>query len=339
MNRGGAAYLAYRVPTERRRQPACRPATSDAETRVARYNGSLWSVLGVAVEPQPAVAGRQPDGGELAEGRRSTSPATGIVAFQEPDDEFVDRIWARRIFGSTLGIPLIVSPQTWAARRCAAPADALRARRRRLRRRRAVAFRQQPGERSALDRPARVREHDPRGVPLRTPARSGGPRAGRRRGARGARQPGGAERRRGGERRVPGGRSESARLRSRPRRRPGSTCPSASTTGGSAVAGDPVVELADSEASVAAWKLRLGSRAGAGIREQRTRRQVTRRTVSAAAGGAVNDLRLAGSGFGDAIVAFQQGGPGAAQVGAALVDAPPQRFAVETRRAGCARGE
>ena len=100
--------------------------------------------------------------------------------------------------------------------------------------------------------------------------------------------------------------------------------------GGSAVAGDPVVELADSEASISAWKLQLGSRAGAGIREQRTRRQVTRRTVSAAAGGAVNDLRLAGSGFGDGIVAFQQGGPGAAQVGAALVDSPPQRFAVET---------
>ena len=74
----------------------------------------------------------------------------GLVAWQEPDDDFIDRIYARRLFGLTFGIPLQVSPQTL-GRQAAA--------RRRPTRSRcdeagfgegAIVFRQQPGSGGAL---------------------------------------------------------------------------------------------------------------------------------------------------------------------------------------------
>ncbi len=53
-------------------------------------------------------------------------------------------------------------------------------------------------------------------------------------------------------------------------------------------------------------------------------------TLSAPRGGAVSGLRLGGSGLGDAIVAWLQGSGDGTQVAAAVVDAPPDPFFVQT---------
>jgi hypothetical protein len=55
--------------------------------------------------------------------------------------------------------------------------------------------------------------------------------------------------------------------------------------------------------------------------------QPVRARVAAAAGGPIADLTLAGSGRGDALVAFRQGQGGESQIAAAVVDAPPSAFA------------
>jgi hypothetical protein len=110
----------------------------------------------------------------------------------------------------------------------------------------------------------------------------------------------------------------------------GARSPQRLDDGRSSIAGDPVVEFTDSEAADSAWKVRVGDRAGVAVREDQVDGDVLRRTLSASAGGPVNELRLTGSGFGDALVALQQGGQGAGQIAAATVNAPPERFAVQT---------
>ncbi len=130
MARGGQAYLAYRVVTDI--SPANPPGYVGADVRVARYNGRLWSVLGTPIDRNINAPVRLPT--------EENSPKVGIdvqgggvVAWQEPDDEFVDRVWARRLFGASVGIPLQVSPSSWEGAPLRGPADAFCARRRRLR--------------------------------------------------------------------------------------------------------------------------------------------------------------------------------------------------------------
>ena len=73
----------------------------------------------------------------------------GILAWQEPDEELVDRVWARRLFSATAGIPLAVSPRSWGDRPLRAPADAFALDVAGFGQG-AIAFRQQPAEGGAL---------------------------------------------------------------------------------------------------------------------------------------------------------------------------------------------
>ena len=322
MNRGGSAYIAYRVPTDAS-VAGLPPGYVRSEIRIARYNGSFWSVLGSVANRNPASPVAQPTA--LNSPKVQTDVfGNGLVAFQEPDDDFFDRIWARRIFGPTLGIPLLVSPQQWGGTALRAGADALAldgtdygAG--------AVAFRQQAGERTGLDRTRTMVNTIPEVFDPAAAAFKGQLVADT--GAPGGPGPPAVAMASSGLFMAGFGASVASFAATGVS---GLDSLDRLDQGGSAVGGDPVVELADSEASIAAWKVLLGNRAGVGIRERHTPRDVRRRTVSAAAGGPVNDLTLAGSGFGDGIVAFQQGGAGAGQIAAAVVDSPPQRFAVDT---------
>ncbi len=149
MNAGGQAYLAYTVLTDT--SAANPPGYAGASVRVARYNNRLWSALGSPVNRNPAAPLRLPT---EASGPRIGVDANGnaVVAWQEPDDEFVDRVWARRLFGTTAGIPLLVSPASWEGAPLRGGADAFaldvagfgQA---------AVALRQQPGQSSKLAAP------------------------------------------------------------------------------------------------------------------------------------------------------------------------------------------
>jgi len=81
---------------------------------------------------------------------------------------------------------------------------------------------------------------------------------------------------------------------------------------------------------VFAWKVLRGGLGGVAVQESRADGVVTKAQLSGPVGGLVQDMRMAGSGVGDAALAFLQGGGAGTQIAAGIVDAPPQQFAVAT---------
>jgi hypothetical protein len=323
MNRGGAAYLVYRILIEAA-SGALPPGYVRAETRVARYNGSVWSVSGVPVNRNPSSPVALPTGTNSPKVGIDTN-GNGVVAFQEPDDDFVDRIWARRVFGSTLGIPLIISPQQFGGQPLRGPADALAldvttfggA---------AVAFRQQAGERSALTRSrvfvntipeafspdagkfgsARIADEFPGGEALGV---TGAPSVGAT--SNGVLLVGlGAGQASLAATGIDAAIGEAERL----------------DDGRTGVDGGATVELADSEGAVLTWKAR---RTAVAVKEHSRNGDDTLKYTRAAAGGPVAELVMSGSGLGDGLIAFRQG-DALPQIAAVTVDAPPLDFPVNT---------
>lgn len=126
----GKAIVAYRVITYAFRVGSAnttgavqlRPGDVMAEFRVARLSGDRWSRLGAAnrnveASTRPPSTTNGPQVGIGIEGG-------AVVAWQEPDQTAAARIWMRRIFGSTFGPPLQVSPSTWEGAPVTADADA-----------------------------------------------------------------------------------------------------------------------------------------------------------------------------------------------------------------------
>ncbi|HEU4737433.1 MAG TPA: hypothetical protein VFS48_10465 [Solirubrobacterales bacterium] len=320
MNRGGQAYLVYRVVTDT--SPSNPQGYIGADVRVARYSGRLWSVLGTPVDRNIATPVRAPN--------EENAPEIGVdvqgqavVAWQEPDDEFVDRVWARRVFGTSVGIPLLVSPSSWGDAPLRGPADAFsldvagfgQA---------AIAVRQQPGQASQLDAPRVLVNEIPdvfsehAGTFLGAQLVDGGAQAGL--GAPSvAVDPRGlfiAAFGSGATTLLGSGDDASVKPVGR------------LDTGASSVAGEPSVDLAETGAAVSAWQELRGNAGLIGIQERRADRVVEPTELSAPRGGSVGRLAMGGSGLGDAIVAWQQGSGANAQIAAAVVDAPPDPFLV-----------
>lgn len=321
MNPGGQAYLTYLVISDE--SPLNPPGYLGLDVRVARYNNRLWSVLGNPVDRNPATPMPKPT---AASGPRIGIDTTGgaIVAWREPDDEFVNRVWARRVFGSTVGIPLQASPSSWEGTPLRGEADAFdlddagfgQA---------AVVFRQQPGQGSKLSAPRVFINEIPDAF-----AAGAGAFAGARlvdggvRGSLGA--PSVAVEPEGGF--LTGFSSGAATLLSGGDNKALSEAERADD-GGSSIAGEPLVDLGGSLAAIAAWReLRAGAGAVA-VRERRADGVLESASLSAPGGGAIGGLSLGGSGLGDAIVAWRQGSGAKAQIAAAVVDAPPDPFLVE----------
>ncbi len=320
MARGGQAYLTYRVLTDT--SPANPPGYVGADVRVARYSGRLWSVLGTPVDRSITAPVRLPT--------EENSPKVGIdvqgggvVAWQEPDDEFVDRVWARRLFGTSTGIPLQVSPSSWQGAPLRGAADAFsldvagfgQA---------SVAFRQQPGQASKLDA-ARAMVNETPDVFSELSGSFGQPLLidGGAQGNLGAPSVGV----------DPRGLFVSG-FSSGPTSLLGSGDDVAAEpvkridVGASSASGDPQVDLAETGATVAAWR---ELRAGVGliaIQERRADGVVEPTELSAPHGGTVGRFVLGGSGLGDAIVVWEQGSGANAQIAATVVDAPPDPFLV-----------
>jgi hypothetical protein len=125
MSTTGKADLVYRVISNSASQtkviPLLRPGDVVGEVRAAHYNGETWSRLG-AVNRNPGVSMRPPT--------RANAPhiaigptGNGVVVWQEPDVDGVARIWARRLFGSTLDYVMPVSAQEIAGRKIEQDAD------------------------------------------------------------------------------------------------------------------------------------------------------------------------------------------------------------------------
>lgn len=318
MSRGGQAYLSYRVITDT--SSANPPGYVGAEVRVARYSGQLWSVLGSLADRNPSAPVRLPT--------EANSPKVGIdvqgqgvVAFHEPGDDFVDRVWARRLFGASMGIPLMVSPAAFGGAPLRGPADALSLDVSGFGQG-AVAFRQQPGQGGRLGAPRIFVNQLPDVF------------------TDGADRFGGARVVDGAPRAAPGAPSVAVSPKTTFLAGFGASTASLLATGdaesvgaierldtgGSSVLGDPLVDLAETGAAVAAWKQLRGGAASVIVQERRADGVPETASASAARGGLVNGLRLGGSGRGDAIVAFHQGGSSFGQLAAVVVDAPPSDF-------------
>jgi hypothetical protein len=122
------AIVAYRVitqvfgPNSQTTAVQLRPGDVMADIRVARFSGDRWSRLG-AVNRNSEASMRPPsptNGPEVGTGLDGSA----VVAWQEPDQTGAARIWMRRVFGTTLGQVLQVSPSTWEGKPVTADADA-----------------------------------------------------------------------------------------------------------------------------------------------------------------------------------------------------------------------
>src|SRR4029077_969680 len=153
MNLAGQALVVYRVITA-----VSGPSTPEipsgyvkAEIRMARFDGEFWSSFGLPLNRNPAQPMLAPT---AANSPRVAIDLTGqgLIAWQEPDDSFVNRIYARRIFGMVPGNILQVSPSTYAGHPLNGPADELAEDMSGFGVG-AVAFRQQPAPGSGFTRP------------------------------------------------------------------------------------------------------------------------------------------------------------------------------------------
>ena len=318
MNRGGQAFLVFRVLTDV--SPSNPQGYVGADIRVARYGARLWSLLGTPIDRNIATPVRLPTA-ENAPEVGIDIQGQGVVAWQEPDDEFVDRVWVRRLFGSTAGIPIQASPSSWEGAPLRGPADAFSLDVAGFGQT-AVAFRQQPGQASRLTAPRSMVNEMP-DVFSESAQKFAGPQLvdGGVRGAlgppsvgvdpRGLYLSGFSE----GPAALLAGGDEAAPI--------GVT---RIDEGASGVPGNPLVDLAESGAGVAAWVERRGATGLVSVQERRADGVDESTALSAPAGGEVGGLAMGGSGLGDAIVVWRQGSGDGAQLAAAVVDAPPDPF-------------
>lgn len=113
----GQAIVAYRAITNNfdgsvaTSAVQLRPGDVLAEIRLARLKDDRWSQLG-AINRNPESSMRAPS---PTNGPKVGAGVDGgaVVAWQEPDQSGVARIWVRRIFGTTLGPILEASPTSW----------------------------------------------------------------------------------------------------------------------------------------------------------------------------------------------------------------------------------
>jgi hypothetical protein len=126
MSTTGQADLVYRVVESEAGKattiPLLRPGDVVESVRVAHYNGARWSLLG-RINRDPGVSMRPPtqtNAPQIAIG----ATGNGVVVWQEPEITGVARIWARRLFGSSLDYVLPVSASSLAGAPLGTDADA-----------------------------------------------------------------------------------------------------------------------------------------------------------------------------------------------------------------------
>jgi len=115
----GEGLVAYRAVTNDFRTtqvqttiPQLRPNDVLADVRIAVYGGQFWSPPEL-INRDPLLSMRPPtesNGPQVALGRGNQA----VVAWQEPESNGTARIWARRVFGTTLGLVLPASPSSFA---------------------------------------------------------------------------------------------------------------------------------------------------------------------------------------------------------------------------------
>ncbi len=104
MDLSGDAYVSYRVITA-----VSGPSTPNIpagyvqdEIRMAHFDGQYWTSFGQPLNRDVAQPVPQPTALNSPQVAIDLT-GEGLLAWQEPDDNFVNRIYARRIFGVGAG--------------------------------------------------------------------------------------------------------------------------------------------------------------------------------------------------------------------------------------------
>lgn len=327
----GKAIVAYRAITYTFKPGTfstavqLRPGDVMADIRVARLGGDRWSRIG-AMNRNPEASMRAPT---ATNGPRVGSGLEGgaVVAWQEPDQTATARIWMRRIFGSTPGPVLAVSPTVWEGAPVSADADALSlsvtpyagA---------LVAFRVAPAAGSALGGRLLVNALPPNFAP--TAGSLDGPQL-----ADGGSLPVGPPDVAGAETQnkqvaMRLGFLSGSQLRQMQAAAGGGATPLAMPPGPSGLADSvPVVAVDPEGGGLVAYPAvdALGLPTVA-VRQEFGSGAAQTATVSGTGGGPVGELSIGRSGAGDGLIAFRQGEAGRYAIVADQVSAPPTAFRV-----------
>jgi hypothetical protein len=336
MSSTGQADVVYRVirTPEANGPTVLRAGDVDEEVRVAHFTGERWSVLG-SINRDPGIAMRPPtqaNAPQIAIG----PTGNGVVVWQEPEVNGVARIWARRLFGSSLDYAMLVSATTFAGSPIGEDSDAPSVAFTRLGQAE-VAYRQAAGSGSPLPGP-RVFVNDLpngeassgsefQGAIIADPSVAGGKSASI------------------GPPNVDIDEKESLRVLYDSNGTPRVVEGDDLGLSGTLSLGPPFVQSKEQEeraevpsaasvmnpegGGVSAWPSadHQGHPAVA-VREDFPGGAVQTALVSGGAGGPIGELAVGRSGLGDGLVAFQQGPIGDAAIVTVQVTAPPETFVV-----------
>jgi hypothetical protein len=328
MSAGGQAFVVYRVVTDPVAATAP-PGNVFAEYRVARFGGQYWSGIGTTLNRNPASASPKPTA--VNRPRIGIDQAgNAVAAWQELDDDFIPRIYARRIFGAGVGLARQVSPSKIDGKPVSGSADRFDLAVGRNGEA-AIAWRQNPSAKSGFTRQRLFASlsadmYSPQAATFGAPTPVDG---------------GGSD----GPREGIGGLSVAV------------AGPMASVTFGVGSNGtrvvhaydgasDPVDSLDEGTGLIAApaplglltsdgaeawlWNRTTSDRSSLTLVERRIDGERLVRSLYTASPGAIDGTSISGSGIGDALVGFGQGSGPRRRIAAGWVDAPPGAVNVQT---------
>jgi hypothetical protein len=122
MSSSGQADVVYRVIESQGSATLLRPGDVSEQVRVARFDGERWSDLG-AINRDPAVGMRPPtqaNAPQIAIGPTGNA----VVVWQEPEISGAARIWARRLFGSSIDYAMPVAATSFGSGQITEDAEA-----------------------------------------------------------------------------------------------------------------------------------------------------------------------------------------------------------------------
>lgn len=320
VNDAGVGYVAYRVRRSADLGAAFPnfPGRMLGEFRVARYNRGQWSSLGVvnrnpAFTIAPAAPGNQPQVSVDALGN-------GVVAFLEPDASGVERVWARRLFGARQGLVTKVSPTELGGRAIPGNAEAFTLAGGALGAA-AVVVRQAPGRPSPLPGTrlfvARLLNGEQTGAQRFLAPEQVDDSAGRYGVPAIAMD--------GTQRTVMAYSTPASVLRADITRN-GPATPSVVAAAGN---GDPQVASGPAGAAVLAYPNARTGTQGVDVVQDLAGGGTVRARIAGPIDGALRNVAVSGSGLGDALIGFLQGGGDATRLVVAAVQAAPQPFLVK----------
>jgi hypothetical protein len=330
MSSTGQADVVYRVVHSGLQTAILRPGDVVEDVRVAHFNGGRWSLLGT-VNRNSGLSMRPPtqaNAPQIAVG----PTGNGVVVWQEPDIEGVARIWARRLFGSTLDFVLPVSSASLGASPIGDDADAPSVAISRLGQAE-VAYRQNVGPGSPLPGPRIFLNTLPDGESGDGSKFSGALVADSAIGGGAAASVGPPS--------IDIDDKQDVRLLYDANGSPRVVEGTDRGLSGTLALGPAFVGSEQSSASVmnpvgggiSAWpSANAAGQPAVAVREDFPGGAVQTALVGGGAGGEVGELAVGRSGLGDGLAGFRQGPFGNAAIVAAQVTAPPEQFIISTPR-------